>query len=179
MPDFMMEVTKENRRKQKELAELKVLCCCPSRYNMSPAPPGDRDHVKAVDKRARVLTTEYRNKAKKVDMDFGGSVEGEVGRVERKLEDYGQVRGLVFGAFGEASEGVHELVQDLAVSRLQAVGLQQGRVSDKGEMAVLVGQIRRILSTTAVMAQVDCLIRRVGSVGPGGAAACKHRKQAI
>ena len=28
------EVTKENRRKQKELAEIKVLCCCPSHYNL-------------------------------------------------------------------------------------------------------------------------------------------------
>ena len=30
-------------------------------------------------------------------------MEGEIGRVERKLEDYGQVRGLVFAAFGEAT----------------------------------------------------------------------------
>ena len=30
-------------------------------------------------------------------------------RVQRKLVDFGKVRGLVFGAFGEASEGVHEL----------------------------------------------------------------------
>ena len=67
------------------------------------------------------------------------------------------------GVFGEASGGSHELVQDL-----------------KGELAVIVGQVRRILSTTAVRARADCLIRRVGSVGPGGAAACKRdavRKQ--
>ena len=34
--------------------------------------------------------------------------------------DFGDVRGLVFGAFGEASEGLHELVHHLANSRLKA-----------------------------------------------------------
>ena len=31
--------------------------------------------------------------------------EGAVGRVQRKLLDFGEVRGLMFGAFGEASSG--------------------------------------------------------------------------
>ena len=55
--------------------------------------------------------------------------------------DFGDVRGLVFGAFGEASEGVHDLVHHLANSRLKAEGLQQGRESGKGELGVLVGQV--------------------------------------
>ena len=62
-------------------------------------------------------------------------------RVQRKLLDFGEVRGLVFGAFGEASEGVHGLVHHLANSRLKAEGLQQGRESGKGELGVLVGQV--------------------------------------
>ena len=40
-------------------------------------------------------------------------------------------------------------------------------------------QIVEVCQTTGVRAQADCLIRRVGSVGPGGAAACKRRKQAV
>ena len=120
MPDFLMELDGERGQKKDELAELKVICCCPSRYNLIPPPPHpDREQVKAVDRRARVLTEEYLKKARNVDRVYGGVAEGELGRVQRKLVDFGEVRGLVFGAFGEASEGVHELVHHLADSRLK------------------------------------------------------------
>ena len=68
-----------------------------------------------------------------VDQNYGGVRPGEVGRVQRKLKTFGEVRGLGFGAFGEA-EGVHELIQVVAQGRLRAVGLQKGRVCDKGEL---------------------------------------------
>ena len=55
-----------------------------------------------------------------------------LGRVQRKLLDYGDVRGLVFVAFCEVTEGVHELVHHLADSRLKAEGSQQGRESARG-----------------------------------------------
>ena len=145
-----------------------MICCCPSRYVLIPPHPHPtRDSVKAVDKRAGVLTEEYMKKAKQVDRVYGGVAEGVVGRVQRRLEDFGQVRGLVFGAFGEASEGVHELVHVLANSRLKAEGMQQGRQTESGELGVLVGQIRRILSVTAVRAQAECLLSRLRNVGSG------------
>ena len=99
-----------------------------------------------------------------------------MGRVERKLTGYGQVRGLVFGAFGEASGGVHELVQMLGETRVKAVGVQQGRETVKGEMGVIVGQVRRLLSVTAVRAQAECLLSRVRGVG-GGTEAARRRRQ--
>ena len=101
-------------------------------YLVKLSPHPDREGVKAVDKRANVLTEEYNKKARNVDRVYGGAAEGTVGRVQRKLMDFGQVRGLVFGAFGEASEGVHELVHHLDNSWLKAEGLQQGRDSGKG-----------------------------------------------
>ena len=177
VPDFLLELDGERGQKKDELAELKVICCCPSRYALIPPPPNPaRETVKAVDKRARVLTEEYRKKAKDVDRVYGGAVDGTVGRVQRKLLDYGEVRGLVFGAFGEASEGVHELVHLLANSRLKAEGLQQGRESAKGELGVIVGQVRRILSVTAVRAQAECLLSRLRSVGSGAGAAYGRRQ---
>ena len=72
--------------------------------------------------------------------------------LERKLTEYGQVGGMVFGAFGEASDAVHDLMQKIAVSRVNAMGLQQGRDSYKGELGVTVGQVRKILSVGAVRA---------------------------
>ena len=156
VPDFMLGVVGERNQGSDELAELKVISCCPSRYPVAPPHPRqDRVGTRAVEKRAKMLTAEYRKKAREVDRVYGGGREVEVGRVDRKLTEYGQVRGLVFGAFGEASEGVHNLVQRIAESRVKAMGLQQGRDTYKGEMGVLVGQVRRILSVTAVRAQAE------------------------
>ena len=45
----------------------------------------------------------------------------------------------MFGAFEDANQGVHQQVQILAVSRLKAVGLQQGRDTAKAEIGFLVG----------------------------------------
>ena len=104
VPDFLLELDGERGQKKDELAELKVICCCPSRYKMiPPPPPPHREFIKAVDRRARVLTEEYVKKVKKVDRVYGGAAEDTVGRVQRKLEGFGDVRGLVFSAFGEAS----------------------------------------------------------------------------
>ena len=55
---------------------------------------------------------------------------GKRGPVERRLDEFGELPGLCFGAWGEASEGVHRLVQILAESRLTFEGLQRGRPAD-------------------------------------------------
>ena len=78
------------------------------------------------------------------------------------------MRGLVFGAFGEASEGVHDLVHHLSNSRLKAEGLELGRGSAKGELGVIVGQVRRMLSVATVRSQAECLLSRLRSVGREG-----------
>ena len=105
-----------------------------------------------------------------------GWLRGEFRGNWRTLEKSG---GLVFGAFGEASEGVHELVHVLANSRLKAVGMQQGRQTGSGELGVLVGQVRRILSVTAVRAQAECLLSRLRNVGRGAGAASRRREGVV
>ena len=77
-----MELEGERGQKKDELAELKVICCCPSRYNLIPPHPNpDREHVKALDRRARVLTEGYTKKARDVDRVYGRVAEGTLGRV--------------------------------------------------------------------------------------------------
>ena len=176
VPDFLVEVSKEGGQKQLELAELKMISCCPTRYNMSPAPASNRPFMRAVDRRAKGLTVEYIKKAVHVDRAYGGAGEGEIGRVKRKLEEYGEVRGLVFGAFGEASEDVHKLVHILASGRVKKVELQKGRECSKGDLGVIVGQVRRMLSVVAVRAQAECLLSRMMSVGEGVVEASRRRK---
>ena len=78
-----------------------------------------------------------------------------------------------------ASEGVHELVHVVANIRIKAQELQQGRQTRSGELGVLVGQIRRILSVTAVRAQAEYLLSRIRNVGRGTGAAYKRREGVV
>ena len=98
---------------------------------------------------------------------------GQVGPVEAKLHSLGQVRGVVFQAFGEASEAVHDLVNHLATSRVAVAGPQRGRRgivrSAEGERAIVVGQIRRRLSVAAVQAQTLSLHGRLRVIGASAA----------
>ena len=172
VPDFRLEMPNPNGGTNHQLAELKMISCCGSWY-----PTGGRQ--RGTDKRAGGLKNEYRNKARKVDREVIG-VEGEQkGPVERKLEQYGELLGLCFGAWGEGSEGVHHLVQILAEHRLKFQGLQRGRPGSEEELGVLVGQIRRRLSQAAVHAQVSCLLAKLHQVGPGNSQLAKKRTWAI
>ena len=83
----------------------------------------------------------------------------------------GDVKGLVFGAFGEGSQDVHSLVQNLATCRVRTLALQRGKECGEGELAVVVGEARRRLSVAAVKAQTDCLLNRMSSIGQGAVAA--------
>ena len=101
------------------------------------------------------------------------------GPVERKLEVYGDLLGLCFGAWGEGSEGVHQLIQGLAESRVTFLGLQRGRPGSEEELGMCVGQIRRRLSMAVVKAQVTCLLAKLHQVGPGNKQLAQKRVWAI
>ena len=60
--------------------------------------------------------------------------------------------------------------------------MQQDGRPDQGsdnELALIVGEIRRRLSVTAVKAQVGCLLSRIHQVGPGNKQLAKKRQWAI
>ncbi len=88
------------------------------------------------------MTPEYRRKAKKVDKQMQSVGETDNGPVERQLDEFGELIGLCFGAWGEASEDIHWLIQILAESRLKYQRMQSGRSGNtKQELGILVGQI--------------------------------------
>ena len=111
-----------------------------------------------------------------VDKEIRESRDIEKGPVERRLEEFGELLGLVFGAWGEASESVHHLVQILADSRLAFQGLQRGRPGNSGELGVLTGQIRRRLSLAAIKAQTECQHSKLHQVEPENQLMAKHRQ---
>ena len=77
MSDFWLAMSDRIQGIQR-LAELKVVNCCSSRYQVD-------DRQKGVDRRARLLSSEYRRKARNVDREYVGTPEGEVGcRSSRK-----------------------------------------------------------------------------------------------
>ena len=172
VPDFRLDLPSPNYETRTQLAELKVISCCKSWYT-----PGSE--VRATDKRAQQLPADYRRKARKVDQDVLGVAKEARGPVERKLEEYGDLLGLCFGAWGEGSEGVHQLIQGLAESRVTFLGLQRGRPGSEEELGVCVGQIRRRLSMAVVKAQVTCLLAKLHQVGPGNKQLAQKRVWAI
>ena len=101
------------------------------------------------------------------------------GPVERRLDEFGELLGLVVGAWGEASERVNQLVQALAEARLTFQGLERGRPGSKEELGVCVGQVRKRMSMAAVKAQVDCLLGKLHQVGPGNRQLAKRRVWAV
>ena len=157
------------------LAELKILSCCPSWYR----PSGTE--VRATERRARGLNADYRRKAKKIDQEIIKIPSGERGPVEQRLDEFGEIKGLCFGAFGEASQDVHDLIETMAESRLRFQVLAEGRPeggSDQ-EKALIVGQLRRRLSLAAIKAQVECLLGRINQAGNGNKQLAKKREWSL
>ena len=174
VPDFRIEMPSHTGGTRFQLAELKVISCCESWYT-----PSAGGKVRATEKRASGLKAEYRRKARDVDKEAREMKKEDKGPVERRLEEFGDILGLVFGAWGEASEMVHHLVQTLAESRLSFQGLKSGRPGSKAELGVIVGQIRRRLSMIAIKAQTECLLAKLHQVGPGNKLMAKRRQWAV
>ena len=164
IPDFRIVVPVAGQPTS-VLHELKCISVSQSRYK-----PGGVQ--RAVDKRADELHEEYVRKAKEVDRLYVGTQPGHVGPVQAKLLSFERVQGLVFGAFGEASQAVHQLIDTLANSRVFVAGPQRAKRgferSVDAERALVVGHLRRRISITACRAQCHTLLSRLQVLGPAG-----------
>ena len=128
-----------------------------------------------MDRRARELPAEYCRKARETDR----VPEGVKGPVERKLEGFGDLLCLVVGAFGEVSEDFHFLINSLAEATVQKSELRRGQVSREGELSVITGEYRRLVSLAGVKAQAECLLARLNQVGEGQGEANRRRRQVV
>ena len=174
VPDFRLEMPCLTGGTKLQLAELKVISCCETWY-----PRRYGANVRGTDRRACGLQTEYRKKARNVDQDVIGTSTSERGPIETRLDEFGELLGICFGAWGEGSENVHHLIQVLAESRLDFQGMQKGKPGSGAELGVLVSQIRRRLSLASIKAQVDCLLSKIHQVGPGNQQMAKRREWAL
>ena len=132
-----------------------------------------------MDQRARQLPAEYRKKVEDADCDYVGVPREEVGPVQRRLQTFGNLKTLVFGCFGESSQGVHDLIKTMAESRLTAQGRQTGVQGRKEALGQFTGQLRRIISVTAARATAEALLSRTDQIGGLNRAANKRRQWAL
>ena len=173
VPDFRLNTNNNAGAARHQLAELKLISCCDAWYA-----PSAGGNVRAVEKRASGLPADYRRKARQADRESREMSGDARGPVEQKLEQFGDLLGLVFGAWGEASEGVHTLIEIMATSRLNSQERTRGRPGNKQELGLITAQIRRRLSQVVIKAQVNCLLNRLHLIGPGSKAMVQRREWA-
>ena len=104
--------------------------------------------------------------------DYVGTQPGHVGPVQAKLLSFERFQGLEFGAFSEASQALHQLIDTLANSHVSVAGPQRAKRgverSVEAERALVIGHLRRRISVTACRAQCHTLLGRLQVLGPNG-----------
>ena len=148
------------------LAELKLLSAGATWYHS-----GD----KTVDVRARQLPRIYKEKAKVIDKTYCGTVEGQIGVVERRLEEFGTLAGFVVGQLGEASQDLHLFLKKCAKEKATKVANMTGHPLSISCESQILQQMRRRLSVCSIRAQSACLLSRLGHTGEGAKSAADRR----
>ena len=171
VPDFSFTIPFDGPEREL-LFELKTLHVGSSTY------PASAQRCEPVARRARALPGEYAAKARQVDRKFCRTAEGDIGPVEAKIRSFEPVRGLVFGAWAEASPDVDRLIGVLAGrgSERHWRGMLAASAEEaKGALAWL---LRRRWAMTALRENARLKIDRLQHVGAGAAAAQLRRASA-
>ena len=95
-----------------------------------------------------------------------------------RLQGFGELLCLVAGAWGDSSKDLHALIQTCAESKVDHLCRSTSRPELESQLCVVVSQYRRLLSTTIVRAQAQCLISRIGVITPQARDAAKRREVA-
>ena len=154
------------------LAELKTLHCAARTY------PASEERCHAVNHRSEQIAAEYRRKARALDQRWLGSPPHRPSPVELKLRGYGEIQGLVFGSWGEASRAVSSLlsaaVDSGAARRDYCPSGDEGSECDRLR-GILASTLRRRWGMTALRANARLLLDRLAYVGRGATAAAHRR----
>ena len=111
----------------------------------------------------------------KLDQRYHGTPAGQVGPLQRRLESFGRLQGLVVGSFQEASQDLHSLLEYLTDAMLKARGLARGREGSDWERGIVLNGFRRELSLVAAKAVSACLLGKASKLGEGHRQAAKRR----
>ena len=170
-PDFLFLLPNAEGNLQQVIADVKTVSLG-SKDLYKPGLSG----AQAVKLRADHIAGEHRRTARKLDLVLGHT-DGN-GPTTRRLGDFPPVLDLVFGAYGESSEGVKSLMDAILDSKIRSLGLRKGGPGEGKERAQVTSYIRRRLSSGVVRANVSFLLERMVQVGQGGGQAGKRRRWA-
>ena len=156
------------------LAELKFYCG-KSLYRQGRK---QRNFERAVDRRSGELMGEYRKKAETVDR-LMGEEEGR-GRLRRRLDQFGELIGIVSGIFNEASSDSLMLMDVMASARVDKVARATGLSSaqqavEKGRVQ---GELRLQFSLSSLRAGMACMLDRCHQIGDTANLCSKRREVA-
>ena len=172
VPDFLVYAPQAHEGpSQACLLELKTLHYGTSSYAQS------EQRCDAVRCRARAIGGEYANKARAIDERYCGTPQGELGPVRRQLLSYGPVRGLVFGAWGEASSDTHDLLHLLAKQGARVRWRDMGSPDEAAATGCLAWLLRRRLGLAALRENARLKLDRLAFVGRGAAHAADRRQR--
>ena len=134
-----------------------------------------------MDRRARALPAEYRRKVAVLDRKYYGTVPGQVGVLQERLESLGveDLLCLCVGAFGDVSSDLDRLIRALADARALYISRESGRPLSDNEIGHLLGQYRRVFSVTFIRCQAACLVARMGHLGEAAKECASRRRLAM
>jgi hypothetical protein len=173
VPDLMAECRADSEAPARAtLLELKTLHYGSSTY------PNSEEQGHAVARRAAAIEREYLGKARHLDRRWLDTAEGHQGPIEVKLRGFGGVRGLVFGAWAEASPDVDWFLSQLAESGSVCHRSALESPSTDDAKAAITWILQRRWGMAAVRANARLLLGRLAYVGRGSAAAAARRDAA-
>lgn len=128
-----------------------------------------RDDVQsgAVAERAHEVDADYERRAHLLDAraDVRAHNQGSTDAVERRLRSFGTVRAMVWGAYGEASDDVHQLLDCVVDAEATRSWRQLGARSRAEARSYLVCRTRRSWGITAVREMARHRLTRLEWVG--------------
>ena len=113
------------------------------------------------------VQTEYEKHARSLDRRFYAQAVqgGQVGPILTRLRSFGRVRGLVYGAYGEASADVHDLLRTAAHEMAERTWRLLGARSADEMRSFMVASARRRVGLAAVQAMARHRLARETYVG--------------
>jgi hypothetical protein len=167
VPDLHVTFPAQHGPASSQLAEIKSLSAGATWYQSR--------RIKTVDVRARQIPGLYRDKAQNIDRKYCGSVPGQIGPLEQRLQGFGEIACLVAGQYGEVSQHFHDLLKKLVTSKAAHVSQIEGRPVSDSERGQILHQLRRRLSVSIIISQSSCLLSRLNHMSPGAKEAAKRR----
>ena len=172
VPDFMLYAPLDGPERAL-LVELKAL-----HYGSATYPQRAAARCNAVARRAGALPAEYARKARQIDQQYCGTARGQVGPMAAKLLTFEPVRGIVFGAWGEASPTATKLLS--LMSEMGAERHWRGMRCEDSSRArgAIAWMLRRRWGLTALREAARLKLDRLEYVGSGAMAAVERRHRA-